>query len=90
MSGVIALLDAYGPNACKFKTKGICRVCTVPLRVIMLILAVLLWILAAVLLGLTTGISDFCIEADANIYDLVSKGADATTDQYMTFFVRQG
>lgn len=84
---IIALIDAYGPSPYKLKTKDMCRLCTVPLRTIMLLLAFALWILAAVLLGLTTGASDFCVNADNNVYDIVSPSGDASSNRYLNFFV---
>jgi hypothetical protein len=86
--GMIALLDAYGPDPLKFKNKSACRLCTVPLRFLMLILALVLWILAALLIALLTAGSDFCINPNDNLYDLTTGGVDATTRSYIRFIVR--
>lgn len=85
---MIALLDAYGPDSLKFKNKGVCRFCTVPLRFLMLILALVLWILAALLIALLTAGSDFCINPNDNLFDLTTRGVDAKTTSYIRFLVR--
>jgi hypothetical protein len=88
MAALVAFLDACGPPALQSKSQCMCRVCTIPLRMIMLLLAVILWIVAGLLLGLSTGMSDFCIDANTNIFNLVESGS--ASDTYLEFFVSWG